>query len=89
MILLVWFGYLCMPIDIFRILMQHYIFFFIIKLPSPVKKAADLVRHGLLIWLFVEMMIYGMTITKLNLPKLQPATRISQGGFCPPCGYVD
>ena len=60
------------------------LYFLYNKLPSPVKKAADLVRHGLLIWLFVEMMIYGMTITKLNLPKLQPATRISQGWLFAP-----
>lgn len=87
LILLVWFGYLCMPIDIFSD--SHAALYFLYnKLPSPVKKAADLVRHGLLIWLFVEMMIYGMTITKLNLPKLQPATRISQGWlFAPPCGW--
>ena len=83
LILLVWFGYLCMPIDIFSD--SHAALYFLYnKLPSAVKKAADLIRHGLLIWLFVEMMIYGMTITKLNLPKLQPATRISQGWLFAP-----
>ena len=79
----VWFGYLCMPFDIFYD--SHAALYFLYnKLPSAVKKAADLIRHGLLIWLFVEMMIYGMTITKLNLPKLQPATRISQGWLFAP-----
>lgn len=41
LILLVWFGYLCMPIDIFSD--SHAALYFLYnKLPSAVKKAADL-----------------------------------------------
>ncbi len=41
-------------------------------------------RHGLLMWLFSQMIVYGYTITKLNMPKLQPATRVSQGWLFAP-----
>lgn len=57
-----------MPIDIFSD--SHAALYFLYnKLPSAVKKAADLIRHGLLIWLFVEMMIYGMTINQVKSSK--------------------
>ena len=48
------------------------------------KKPADIMRHGLLMWLFSQMIVYGYTITKLNMPKLQPATRVSQGWLFAP-----
>lgn len=75
---LVWFGYICMSIDIYTD--THAALYFLYnKLPPAPKKGADLLRHGLLTWLFAEMTKYGLVLTKLNFPKLQPATRLSQG----------
>lgn len=80
---LVWFGYLCMPIDIYTD--DHAALYFLYnKLPPAVRKTADLFRHGLLAWFFAEMIKYGWMITKLNLPKPQPATRFSQGWLYAP-----
>lgn len=78
LIFLVWFGYLCMPIDIYSD--SHAALYFAYNhLPAIGRKIADLVRHVLLMWLFYEMIMYGMVITRLNMPKLQPASRLSQG----------
>lgn len=83
LMLLVWFGYLCMPIDIFTD--DHAALYFLYNHLSPVlRKLADLFRHVLLVWFFAEMIRYGWMITKLNLPKPQPATHISQGWLYAP-----
>ena len=83
LIFLVWFGYLCMPIGIFHDF--HVALYFLYdRLPVALKKAVDIMRHGLLMWLFSQMIVYGYTITKLNMPKLQPATRVSQGWLFAP-----
>ena len=83
LIFLVWFGYLCMPIHIFHD--SHAALYFLYnRLPVALKKAVDIMRHGLLMWLFSQMIVYGYTITKLNMPKLQPATRVSQGWLFAP-----
>jgi TRAP-type C4-dicarboxylate transport system permease small subunit len=80
---LVWFGYLCMAIDIYTD--DHAALYFLYNRMSPVlRKGADLFRHGLLVWFFVEMIKYGWMLTKLNLPKPQPATRFSQGWLYAP-----
>ncbi len=80
---LVWFGYICMSIDIYTD--GHAALYFLYnKMPPALRKGADLLRHGLLGWLFVQMTIYGSTITKMNIPKPQPATRFSQGWLFAP-----
>lgn len=83
LMILVWFGYLCMSIDIYTD--SHAALYFLYnKLPPVLRKGADLFRHGLLCWLFVQLTYYGTIITKLNLPKPQPATRFSQGWLYAP-----
>lgn len=83
LMLLVWFGYICMSIDIYTD--SHAALYFLYnRMAAPIKKGADLLRHGILTWFFVQMVIYGITLTKLNIPKLQPATRISQGWLYAP-----
>lgn len=80
---LVWFGYLCMAVDIYTD--SHAALYFLYnKLPPVLRKGADLLRHGLLTWLFVEMIRYGWIITKLNIAKPQPATHLSQGWLFAP-----
>ncbi len=80
---LVWFGYLCMAIDIYTD--DHAALYFLYNHMSPkVKKAADIFRHGLLMWFFIEMVKYGWILTKLNIRKPQPATRFSQGWLYAP-----
>lgn len=80
---LVWFGYICMSIDIYTD--THAALYFLYnRLPPVGKKLADLLRHGALTWLFVEMVKYGWIITKMNMPKPQPATHFSQGWLFAP-----
>ncbi len=80
---LVWFGYLCMAVDIYDD--SHAALYFIYnKMPPVLRKTADLIRHGLLTWLFILMIKYGWVITKLNIAKLQPATRMSQAWLFAP-----
>lgn len=80
---LVWFGYLCMAIDIYTD--DHAALYFLYNRMFPkLRKGADLFRHGLLVWFFAEMIKYGWMLTKLNLPKPQPATRFSQGWLYAP-----
>ncbi len=80
---LVWFGYICMSVDIYTD--SHAALYFLYnKLPPVLKKLADLLRHGALLWLFCEMVKYGWIITKMNLPKPQPATHFSQGWLFAP-----
>ena len=75
---LVWFGYLCIPIDIYTD--SHAALFFAYgKLPPFAKKFLDLGRHGILVWFSVLMIKYGAKITALNIAKKQPATQLSQG----------
>lgn len=74
---LVWFGYLCMAIDIYTD--DHAALYFLHKKLNPtLKKSADIMRHGLLTWFFSQMIRYGWMITKLNAPKRMPATKFSQ-----------
>ncbi|WMJ84522.1 TRAP transporter small permease [Oscillospiraceae bacterium LTW-04] len=80
---LVWFGYICMSIDIYTDT-HSALYFLYNKLPPLPKKLADLLRHGALFWLFYEMLKYGWIITKMNLPKPQPATHFSQGWLFAP-----
>lgn len=76
LMLLVWFGYLCMPIDIYTD--EHAaIFAFYNKMPAAVKKALDFLRHGLLLWFFIILTKYGVVLSQLNMRKVQPATGIS------------
>lgn len=80
---LVWFGYLCMAVDIYDD--SHAALYFLYnKMPPVLRKGADLIRHGLLTWLFVLMIKYGVIITKLNIPKQQPATHMSQAWLFAP-----
>lgn len=83
LIFLVWFGYLCMAVDIYTD--GHAALYFLYNLMPPMlKKAADLLRHGLLTWFFALMIIYGQKITLLNLRKPLPATRFSQAWMFSP-----
>ena len=88
LMVLVWFGYLCMSVDIYTD--SHAALYFLYnKLPPVFHKLADLFRHGILTWLFIEMVKYGMVLTRLNAPKPQPATHFSQGWLFAPlviCG---
>ena len=78
LMLLVWFGYICMSVDIYTD--KHAALYFLYnRLPAPFKKGADLLRFLLLFWFFTQMVWYGGMITRLNLPKAQPATGASQG----------
>jgi TRAP-type C4-dicarboxylate transport system permease small subunit len=90
LMVLVWFGYICMSVDIFTD--SHAALYFLYNIfPAPLKKGADLFRHGILTWLFVEMVKYGSVITKINAPKPQPATHFSQGLLFAPlvvCGAL-
>ena len=80
---LVWFGYLCMAVDIYND--SHAALYFLYnRMPPALRKAADLLRHGLLTWLFILMIKYGYQITMLNIAKPQPATRFSQGWLFAP-----
>jgi len=75
---LVWFGYLCMPIDIYTD--EHAaIFAFYNKIPAVGKKILDFVRHGLLLWFFIELTHYGYLLYKINIKKVQAATGMSYG----------
>ncbi|MFA5447944.1 MAG: TRAP transporter small permease [Sphaerochaeta sp.] len=77
LMILVWFGYLCMAIDIFTD--DHAALYFLYNRLSPtLKKAADIMRHGLLAWFFSQMIRYGWMITKLNAPKRMPAAKFTQ-----------
>lgn len=82
---LVWFGYLCMAVDIYND--SHAALYFLYnKMPPMIRKGADLLRHGLHSWLFALMIKYGYQITMLNIGKPQPATRFSQGWLFAPLG---
>lgn len=76
LMLLVWFGYLCMPIDIY--LDDHAaIFAFYNKTPARGRKFLDILRHLILLWFFIELTYYGVLLSQLNLRKIQPATGFS------------
>ncbi len=77
LMLLVWFGYLCMSIDILYDSHAH-ISFLYDKFPPLVKKVADALRHGLLTFFFVAMTHYGYQITMLNINKSQITINLSQ-----------
>ncbi len=83
LMLLVWFGYLCIPLDIYTD--SHAALYFLYgKIPPKGKKLLDLGRHGILVWFSVEMVRYGIMITRLAIPKRQPATGFSQGWLFAP-----
>lgn len=83
LMLLVWFGYLCIPLDIYTD--SHAALYFLYEKVSPLwRKILDLGRHGILVWFGVYMCKYGLMITKLAIPKRQPATGFSQGWLFAP-----
>lgn len=74
--LLVWFGYLCMPVDIYND--EHAAIFAIYnRCPTVMKKGLDFLRHGILLWFFIELTKYGIVLSRLNLRTIQPVTGIS------------
>jgi TRAP-type C4-dicarboxylate transport system permease small subunit len=78
LMLLVSFGYLCMSLDIMTD--SHVSIYFVYnKFPPFVRKLLDLSRHGLLVFFFVNMIVYGFRLTELNMGKQQPASGFSQG----------
>lgn len=77
LMMLVWFGYLAMSVDIYHD--SHAALFFIYKkLPSVIRKTLDIFRQSILMVFFGLLVKYGLTITAINIPKLQPATRITR-----------
>lgn len=74
---LVWFGYLCMAIDIYTD--DHAALYFLYNKMGPrLRKSMDFMRHGLLTFFFGAMIYYGYLLTKLNYYKYLPASKISQ-----------
>lgn len=74
---LVWFGYLCMAIDIYTD--DHAALYFLYNKMGPrSRKSMDFMRHGLLTLFFGAMIYYGYLLTKLNYYKYLPASKISQ-----------
>lgn len=83
LMLLVWFGYLCMSLDIHTD-SHASITFLYDRFPPILKKCADLIRHLLLTFFFGNMVFYGYKLTMLSLPKSQPASGFSQGWLFAP-----
>ena len=78
LMLLVSFGYLCMSLEVLTD--SHVAIYFIYNhLPPKVRKVLDLLRHVLLSLFFINMLRYGLIITRLNMYKRQPASGFSQG----------
>ena len=83
LMILVWFGYLCMSVDVFTD--THAALFMVYdKLSGMTKKVFYLFRHALLTWFFIMLIKYGMMLTKLNIRKTQAATGISAGWLYAP-----
>jgi len=78
LLMLVWFGYLCMSMGVYNDTHVSLTFLYI-KLPAVVKKVLDLFRHVLLTWFFIEMVRYGSRIVAITMPNNLPATGVSQG----------
>ncbi|MGF6906478.1 TRAP transporter small permease [Fusobacterium sp. PH5-44] len=76
--LLIWFGFICMSIDIAND--SHVAITGIYeKFASGMKKFADMARHGLLAIFFGLMAKYGYQFLMVSMRKKMPASRISQG----------
>jgi len=76
--MLVWFGFICMSIDIGND--SHVAITGVYdKLSKPLKKVADLIRHGLLTIFFALMIKYGHQLLNISMRKKMPATGLSQG----------
>lgn len=77
LMILVWFGYLAMSVDIYHD--SHAALYFVYKkLPSVIRKMLDIFRQVVLMIFFGLLVKFGLTITVINIPKLQPATRITR-----------
>ena len=78
LILLVWFGFICMSIDIE--MDDHMALFGLYNMFSDFgKKVLDILRHVFLSVFFFFMTIYGYQLFRLALRKKLPASHLSQG----------
>ena len=78
LLLLVWFGFLCISLDIHTD--SHAALYFLYnKLPPLFKKMADLMRHAALTWFFVAMFRQGWRITSITMSQILPATGVPNG----------
>ena len=83
LLMLVWFGYLCMSIGVYND--THVSLGFVYnKMPPIVKKLLDLFRHVLLAWFFVAMLRYGSRIVDMTMANRLPATGVPQGWLFAP-----
>ena len=78
LLVLVWFGFICMSIDI-RQDSHAAITGVYNKFPPFLKKIADIIRHGLLSVFFALMINYGFQLFELAMRKKLPASQLSQG----------
>ena len=77
-VLLVWFGYLCMSIDTYNDT-NISITGFYTRLPKAAQKACDVMRHVLLTVFFYLMFSNSWKIFVLNSRKRLPASQWNQG----------
>jgi TRAP-type C4-dicarboxylate transport system permease small subunit len=78
LILLVWFGFICMSIDIYydsHIALTG----FYNKFNSKGKKVLNIFRHSFLSVFFAFMIVYGKQLLDISLRKRLPASHLSQG----------
>lgn len=83
LMMLVWFGYICMSLDIYTDTHTSITFFYD-RFPPIIKKIADIIRHVLLGFFFVNMVFYGYKLTMLSVNKNQPASGFSQAWLFAP-----
>lgn len=83
LMMLVWFGYMCMSLDVYTDTHTSITYFYD-KFPPIVKKIADSVRHALLAFFFTSMVFYGYKLTMLGMNKKQPASGFSQAWLFSP-----
>ena len=77
-VLLLWFGFLCMSMEIYNDASIS-ISGFYKHLPAPAQKVCDMLRHVLLTVFFWLMMHNGWMIFKINSRKRLPASHWNQG----------
>lgn len=77
-VLLVWFGFLCMSIETYQD-SNIAITGFYKKLPKPIQKLCDVLRHVLLAVFCYLMTTDSFKIFQLNLRKTLPASQWNQG----------
>ena len=77
-VLLLWFGFLCMSMEIYNDASISITGFYK-RLPKPVRHVCDILRHVLLTVFFWLMMHNGYMVFKINSRKRLPASHWNQG----------